>query len=334
MACFKTRRQVIPGLTRDPHNYANLRGLRVKPAMTKMKHTNLIKHGFNGSFQMNTDICEKPLKQIDAYKYEEPTRMRFITACIPYFSLVVISLILQIPSIKKILSRFYWGIHYPETVTSFGYVNEAVDAYSKIQWFSHPAPVLFASALIGYFLYKRVEGVKPAFFSKAVKNTIKKCLPTSAGIITMVMMALIMSDTGMTRLIALGISQGAGSFYPIASPFIGALGTFLTGSNTNSNVMFGLLQYETAIAIGKNGIVIAALQSVGGSLGVSISPATIMMGAANVGLTGNENKIMSRTLVYCMCILVMLGIVVFGVFQIQLTNVIFVTFRYLDFNEF
>jgi len=99
-------------------------------------------------------------------------------------------------------------------------------------------------------------------------------------------------------------------FYPIVSPFIGVLGTFLTGSNTNSNIMFGKLQFETAAAIGNSPVTMAGLQSVGGSLGDSISPSTIMMGAANTGLVGQEGSIMSRTLRYCMPIAFALGLMV------------------------
>jgi len=136
-------------------------------------------------------------------------------------------------------------------------------------------------------------------------------MPTSVGITTMVMMALIMSDSGMTNLLARGIALALGAFFPLASPFIGILGSFLTGSNTNSNIMFGLLQYETAEVIGKNAIWVAAAQSVGGSIGVSISPSTIMMGSANVGLTGEENRVMGKTLKYCLINAVVLAVVVY-----------------------
>ena len=125
------------------------------------------------------------------------------------------------------------------------------------------------------------------------------------------MMALIMSDSGMTNVIAQGIANVFGSFFPLVSPYIGVLGSFITGSNTNSNVMFGVLQQNTAIVLGKSAVLMAAAQSVGGSLGVAISPSTIMTGAANVGLNGRENEIMKITMKYCLINVLFVGIFVY-----------------------
>jgi lactate permease len=75
--------------------------------------------------------------------------------------------------------------------------------------------------------------------------------------------------------------------------------------------MFGLLQIETAAAIGKSPVWLAAAQSVGGSLGVSIAPSTVMMGSANVGLTGQESRVMAKTLKYCLINAAALAVLVF-----------------------
>jgi lactate permease len=125
------------------------------------------------------------------------------------------------------------------------------------------------------------------------------------------MMALIMTDSGMTNYLARGVAETFGGLYPLVSPFIGALGTFITGSNTNSNVMFGMMQYETAAALGKSAVLIAASQSVGASVSVSISPSTIMTGAANVGIGhGGENKIMAGTIRYWFFNISLVGFIV------------------------
>jgi lactate permease len=255
-------------------------------------------------------LTDKTKRQADAEKKEG---MGFVTACFPYLSLIVISIISQIPFIKSALSKYAWGLDYPAMETKMGYIVAEASMYSKIQIFSHPAPILFLSAALGYLVYTGKAGVSKDILGKALKATVKKSVPTSVGIATMVMMALIMSDTGMTYLLARGIAMVFGQFYPIASPFIGVLGSFLTGSNTNSNIMFGMLQYETAEVIGKSSVIMAAVQSVGGSLGVSISPSSIMMGASNVGLTGKESGIMAITIKYCLVITFLLGLIVFAV---------------------
>jgi lactate permease len=243
----------------------------------------------------------------------EPGGMSFPVAALPYIILICISIISQTPFVKSALPGFASGLNYPEISTSLGYTVPAAALYSKITWISHPAPALFVSAIAGYFIYVKKAGAGADILKKAATDTVKKLLPTCVGITTMVMMTLIMSDSGMTNLLARGIAGVMGAFFPFASPFIGIVGSFLTGSNTNSNVMFGLLQYETALAIGKSGVMIAAAQSVGGSIGVSIAPSTIMMGSANVGLTGKENLVMAKTLKYCLIGAAALAITVFFV---------------------
>ena len=241
----------------------------------------------------------------------EKSAMSFHTAFAPYYTLILVSILTQIKPIKNALSGYNWGLAYPELQTSFGYVVTAVSKYSKIQFFSHPAPILLLSSLVGYAIYVTRTGAKKNLLQTAAVKTVDKAIPTSVGIGTMVMMALIMSDSGMTNLIAQGIANVFGAFFPLVSPYIGVLGSFITGSNTNSNVMFGVLQQNTALVLGKSAVLMAAAQSVGGSLGVSIAPSTIMTGAANVGLNGRENEIMKITMKYCLINVLLVGIFVF-----------------------
>jgi lactate permease len=250
--------------------------------------------------------------QSDAKKPESRADgMPFPVAAAPYIILICVSLVTQLPFIKGALSGFASGLSYPEMSTALGYTVRAAALYSKITWISHPAPVLILSSIAGYLIYVKKTGANPNILRKAAVGTANRLLPVSAGIVTMVMTALIMSDSGMTNLLARGIAAVMGSYFPLASPFIGVVGTFLTGSNTNSNVMFGLLQYETALAIGKSGVLLAAAQSVGGSIGMSVSPSTIMLGAANAGLAGKEGSVMARVIKYCLIGAAVLAITVF-----------------------
>jgi lactate permease len=121
-------------------------------------------------------------------------------------------------------------------------------------------------------------------------------------------MALVMTDTGMTVLLGRAIANGTGAVFPIFSPYIGVLGTFMTGSNTNSNVMFGALQLETARALEIGVVSVASTQSIGGSLGSSIAPAKVLVGTAIVGLSDRVNEVMRRTIIYCLVIVLLVGI--------------------------
>lgn len=252
---------------------------------------------------------EKDAPTVDAPRSSAQV-MSFNTVSLPYYLVIGLSILAQIPPIKAALKGYYLGLDYPALTTAMGFAVKAETAYSKIQIFSHPAPMLFISALIGYCVYVRIGSVDRGILAKAAAETVKKCVPTSVGILLMVMMALVMIDSGMTYYIARGIAGMLREYYGLLAPCVGVLGTFITGSNTNSNIMFGALQYETATLLGKSGILFAAAQSLGGSIGVSIAPSTIMMGASNVGLNGQESAIMRITARYCLFSVVMTGLVV------------------------
>jgi lactate permease len=249
---------------------------------------------------------------------ENPVRqgneMGFHIAASPYYVVIALTLLSQAPAIKKALSPYYWGLYFPAASTALGHTADAVSNYARIQFFSHPMLILIAAALFGVVLYPMNGGCSlgsAELLRTAAKKTAAKCVPMSVGITTIVMMALVMTDAGMTNFLARGIAETFGRAYPLVSPFIGALGTFITGSNTNSNVMFGMMQYETAAALGKSAVLIAASQSVGGSVSVSISPSTIMTGATNVGIgKGGENKILSMTIRYWLVNILLVGFVV------------------------
>ena len=249
----------------------------------------------------------------------EKQKMSFTVAFSPYYALILISVLSQLKPIKTALSAYNWGLNYPEVQTALGYVVTATSKYSKIQFFSHPAPILLFSALLGYVIYVLKTGANPNIMKISLKKTVEKNVPSGVGIATMVMMALIMSDSGMTNMIARGVATVFGVLYPVMAPFIGVLGSFITGSNTNSNVMFGVLQKETALVLGKSAVLMAAAQSVGGSLGVSMSPSTIMTGAANVGMNGKENEIMNVTMKYCL-----INTLIVGIFVLILSNIFYI----------
>jgi lactate permease len=99
-----------------------------------------------------------------------------------------------------------------------------------------------------------------------------------------------------------------GPVFPALAPYLGILGSFITGSNTNSNVMFGPLQVQTAQTLAVSAVIIAAAQSIGGSIGAGVSPDKAVLGAAVTGLVGRESEITRRALPYCLLIGVLIGL--------------------------
>jgi lactate permease len=153
-----------------------------------------------------------------------------------------------------------------------------------------PSPVQYSARTI---LQKTVRG--------SVKSTIS--------IITLVAMAVTMEHAGMTQLLAETLSA-TGRFFPFLSPFIGALGAFMTGSNTNSNVVFGQLQLQTADALGLVVAVILAAQTAGGAIGSVFAPAKVIVGSSTVP-GAEDGQVLKLATLYGLGILVVLGVLSF-----------------------
>jgi len=108
-----------------------------------------------------------------------------------------------------------------------------------------------------------------------------------------------MLHSGMTYLLAEGLSVSVSrQFYPAVAPFIGALGAFITGSNNNSNVLFAVLQQNTAELMNLSVPLILAAQTAGGALGSVLAPAKVIVGCSTVGLSGKEGAVMRKMLYY------------------------------------
>ncbi|HCP14938.1 MAG TPA: L-lactate permease, partial [Peptococcaceae bacterium] len=148
---------------------------------------------------------------------------------------------------------------------------------------------------------------------------------TSTSLVFLITMALVMMDSGMTTALALKVSEITGGLYPIVAPFFGVLGSFITGSNTNSNVIFGKFQVDLAAALGVNGFIMAGLQSIAGSIGVSLGPTTILMASSASGLTGRESeiyKIVIKPVLLTALIMGILNYLLLIVFRLNLGGVL------------
>ena len=232
----------------------------------------------------------------------------FHTAFLPYYLLFALSVLSQIPAVRDLGSDLFFGLNYPAFTTDLGFAVDGRDAYAKIRLLNHPAPLIIATLLIAYTVY-RIRGLwKPGMTMSAARKTYNQVISNSVGVAVMVMMALVMTDSGMTALLGETIAKGTGIVFPIFSPYIGVLGAFMTGSNTNSNAMFGALQVQTAGALGIGVVTIAAAQSIGGSLGSAVAMSKVMAGTAVVGLGGREREVLMKTIPYCLALVLVVGI--------------------------
>ena len=103
------------------------------------------------------------------------------------------------------------------------------------------------------------------------------------------------------------VSLNVGAVWPFFAPFIGALGAFIAGSNTVSNLMFALFQHGVATALGISAALVVALQAVGAAAGNMIAIHNVVAASATVGLLGQEGATLRRTLLPTLYYLVATG---------------------------
>ena len=207
-----------------------------------------------------------------------------------------------------VLNQIKLSLYFPEIRTTLGWVVPA--GYGKqISLFGHAGALLTYTAILSFLLYGLKGRYSAGAMNRIVANTLKSGIPTSIGIISMVGFALIMDQSGMTYLLAEGISRVFGRGYPLFASLIGTLGAFMTGSNTNSNVVFGMLQKHTAELASISLPVILGAQTTGGSIGSMLAPAKILVGCSTVGLAGNEGPVLGATIKYGLAISAIIGLI-------------------------
>jgi len=222
-----------------------------------------------------------------------------------YGVLVVLTLLIQlVPPLNRFLSQVQFGFNFPATRTLAGYMVPAGPG-RQITIFRHAGMILLVSSAAAYLIFKSAGWYEAGSLSRILGSTGKRVISSSVGITSIVMMAVIMQHAGMTDTLARGFSSSLGWFYPALSPWIGALGAVMTGSNANSNLVFSLLQLRTAELLDLPAAIILAAQTTGGALGSVVAPTKIIVGASTAGLEGQEGDIL-RKLLPAICVLLLI----------------------------
>ncbi len=163
-----------------------------------------------------------------------------------------------------------------------------------------PGAIFILVSFITFFFHK----IEPASYKRAWAYSIKTALAASMALVFTVPMVqvFINSDGGaanypkMPIALAEGVAARVGFAWPIFSPFIGGIGAFVAGSNTISNMMFSLFQFDVGQRIGVDPTWVVALQAVGGAAGNMICVHNVVAASAVVGLLGKEGIVIRKTL--------------------------------------
>lgn len=264
------------------------------------------------ALQHSKIMREKSFK-VGETKETETKTMSTFQALIPYLLMTILTLtVLLITPLYKFLNQFSYGPNLIETVTGYGVVNEAVERYSPITPFTHAGMFLFLAAFASYLYYKNKGFVKsPHAMKYIITRTIKRAISPSIAVLVLLAISRVMAGTGQTIILAEGITNMLGPYYILVAPFIGLLGSFITGSNMSSNILFGGFQYLTAEFIGANTSLIVGAQTAGGAIGMAFAPGNIILGTSATGTLGLEGKVMVKIIPFTLVVAIIFALLLF-----------------------
>ncbi|MCB0488096.1 MAG: L-lactate permease [Cyclobacteriaceae bacterium] len=226
----------------------------------------------------------------------------------PYIVVVVLLVITRLPQwpLKGLLST--------ATIEWNNILGSSINASSAPLYL--PATVLFVVALITIWLHKmRAEQVSSAF-----KSSFSMIFGAGFVLLFAVPMVRIYINSdvnfndymGMPIAMAEWVAVNVGNVYPLFAPSVGALGAFIAGSNTVSNLMLSLFQFGVAERLMMSTTLIVALQAVGAAAGNMVAIHNVVAASATVGYLGNEGIVLRKTVlptIYYLTIVGLMGLI-------------------------
>jgi lactate permease len=229
-----------------------------------------------------------------------------VRAYAPYVIIIAVFGIAQIGAVKSglqsVTKEFSWpGIH---VLNGKGEAPKSVTF--KFNWLESAGTLLLISGLLTMPVL-RVGLLRAARIYGATLNQLKSAIVTVMAVLAL---AYVMNLSGET--ITLGTwAAGAGGFFAFLSPLLGWLGTAVTGSDTSSNSLFGLLQVTAAKNAHLSSTLMAASNSSGGVCAKMVSPQNLAIGAAAVGMAGQEGELFRKVIGWSLFLIVLLCVLAY-----------------------
>ena len=194
-----------------------------------------------------------------------------------------------------------------------------LDSTFKFGWISNAGLMLFLGATIGGL----IQGLSIKKLMVILARTTVNLRKTVVTICSLIALASVMNYCGMITAIASGLVAVTGEYYPLVAPMIGAIGTFVTGSDTSSNILFAKLQAHVANQLGMTGQSnffgingsesnwLVAANTTGATGGKMISPQSIAIATAACDMQGKDGEILRSAIPYAVMYIVLGGLMVF-----------------------
>ena len=177
-------------------------------------------------------------------------------------------------------------------------------AVYKFDWLSATGTAILFAALLSIVWLR----MKPKDALTTFAGTLKDLALPIYSIGMVLAFAFISNYSGLSSTLALALAH-TGHAFTFFSPFLGWLGVFLTGSDTSSNALFAALQATAAQQIGVSDILLVAANTTGGVTGKMISPQSIAIACAAVGLVGKESDLFRFTVKHSLIFTCMVGLI-------------------------
>ncbi len=238
-----------------------------------------------------------------------------ILAWMPFILLVIAIIVWQIPQFQSLFQKdgiFAFtsmsfemsGLHnMVMEVSPIVKENHHLSAVWKFPIVLNAGTAILVAAILSIFVLR----AKASMVVESAKETIKEMFIPVITIGLVVAFAFISKNSGQAATMGLALSH-TGALFPLFSPFIGWIGVFLTGSDTSANLLFGPLQQVTARTLEMPEVLFLAANTVGGVVGKMISPQSIAIACAAVGLVGRESELFRFTLKYSIGFIIFIGI--------------------------
>lgn len=244
------------------------------------------------------------------------TRSQVLRAWSPFLFLTATVTLWSIPPFRALfaahgaLANWVFSVPVPwlnELVSRMPPVVASPTPYAaifKLDWLSATGTAILFAAVISIFWLK----MKPRDALATFGTTIKELALPIYTIGMVLAFAFISNYSGLSSTLALALAH-SGEAFTFFSPFLGWLGVFLTGSDTSSNALFAALQATAAQQIGVSDLLLVAANTTGGVTGKMISPQSIAIACAAVGLIGKEAELFRFTVKHSLVFTCFVGVI-------------------------
>ncbi|MFD0769935.1 L-lactate permease [Bacillus sp. CGMCC 1.60114] len=251
-------------------------------------------------------------KQTEKHSY---TMKQILYAWSPFVFLTVFVTIFNLKAVKVLfapngaLSNLVWNIQVPglhnHVIKTAPIVkaNTPFPAIFKLDVFSSTTTAIVLAIIVSLLVF-RVSG---KLVKELTIETLKELKAPIYTICSVIALAYVTNYSGMSSTLGLAFSS-TGNIFPILSPILGWIGVFITGSVVSSGSLFAPLQAVTAAQLDINPSTLVALNVVGGTMAKMVSPQSVAVACAAVGIVGKESELFKITMKYSLIFLLIISL--------------------------